>query len=425
MNVNEAAEQLRARIGLDPQSLGSKVLSSIVAERMRALGVSDPRRYAAHLADSHEEFAALVEDVVVAETWFFRGGKVFSYLADYIRRTTASASSPPFRILSAPCSSGEEPYSLVIALVEAGVPHERWTVEGVDLSLRSLSRAGRGLYRDLAFRETPAELKSKYFRKNNEGWELDPALRRLVQFRQGNLLDPQLLVCEPAFDLIFCRNLLIYLHQEARARVLANLDRLLAPRGLLCMGHAEPWNLLDRRFRATGPNPYFLFERAPATGMLPDVENSLANGRRKPAGGSNQPAGGIHQPAYAGRSPSRRSRRESASSPASVHATPLDLLAQARQEADAGSLDKALQSCQAHLSVAKPSADAYSLLGVIHQARKERTQAIDCFRKALYLDSQNEEALLHLLLLYQESGDEDAAKLLRRRLDRKAAGGKP
>jgi len=417
MNVNAAAEQLRTSIGLDPQSLGSKVLSNIVAERMRALGMSDPRHYAAHLADSHEELAALIEDVVVAETWFFRGGKVFSYLADYILHATTAASSPPFRILSAPCSSGEEPYSLVIALVEAGVPRERWMVEGIDLSLRSLNRAQRGLYRDLAFRETPAELKRKYFRKNHEGWELDPTLRRLVRFRQGNLLDPELLAGEPAYDLIFCRNVLIYLHEEARARVLANLDRRLAPRGLLCMGHAEPWNLLDRRFRATGPNPYFLFERAPATGIPPDVENSLANGRRKPAGGSNQPA-------YAGCSPTRRPRRKSASSPASVPAAPLDRLAQAREEADAGALDKALQSCQAHLSVAKPSADAYSLLGVIHQARKERMQAIDCFRKALYLDPQHEEALLHLLLLYQESGDEAAAKLLRRRLDRKAGGGK-
>jgi chemotaxis protein methyltransferase WspC len=86
-------------------------------------------------------------------------------------------------------------------------------------------------------------------------------------------------------------------------------------------------------------------------------------------------------------------------------------------------LDKALQSCQEHLSIAKPSADAYSLLGVILQARKERKQAVECFRKALYLDPQHDEALLHLSLLYQESGDEAAAKLLRRRLERKGAGG--
>lgn len=101
----------------------------------------------------------------------------------------------------------------------------------------------------------------------------------------------------------------------------------------------------------------------------------------------------------------------------------MDLLLQARQEADAGALEKALQTCQAHLSVAKPSAGAYSLLGVIHQARRERSESIACFRRALYLDPQHDEALLHLLLLYQEEGNEAAAARLRRRLERKSAGG--
>lgn len=419
MNVTAAAEQLRTRIGLDLQSLGSKVLSNIVAERMRALGMIDSLCYAAHLADSAEELAALIDDVVVPETWFFRGGEVFSFLAELIRRATLTAAGPPFRILSAPCSSGEEPYSLAIALVEAGVPRERWMVEGIDVSLRSLNRVRRGLYRDLAFRETPADLKHKYFRKVEDGWELDPSLRGLVRSRQGNLLDPELLDGEAAYDLIFCRNLLIYLHEEARKRVVANLDRLLAPQGMLCMGHAEPWTLLDQHFRMTGPHHFFLFERVPTPGSPSEACSLMATCRLTPGGDGGQPA-------RAGNSPARRSRRmrrvsEAAGAPAPI--VPSDRLAQARQEADAGMLDKALQSCQAHLSVAKPSADAYSLLGVIHQARKERMQAADCFRKALYLDPQHEEALFHLLLLYQESGDEASAMLLRRRLDRRAGGG--
>jgi chemotaxis protein methyltransferase WspC len=413
MNVRTPVEQLWERIGLDPQSLGSHVLSNIVSERMRTLKMTDARRYAAYLAKSDEELAALIDDVVVPETWFFRVGGVFSFLAEHIRRATESAGPTAFRILSAPCSSGEEPYSLVIALVEAGVPREGWTVQGIDVSSRSLSRARRGLYRDLAFRETPAALKSKYFRRSHHCWELDPSLRSLVRFRHANLLDPDLLVGEAAFDLIFCRNTLIYMHEDARTRVLANLDRLLAPRGLLCMGHAEPWTLLERRFHATGPHHFFLFERAQTMSVHTRVGDSAASGLREPAA---KP----HQPSHAGRSETRRGRRTSAPAAASV---PVDRLAQARQQADAGTLDQALQICQTHLSVAKPSAEAYSLLGVIHQARKERKQAAECFRKALYLDPQHEEALLHLSLLYQEDGNETAAKLLRRRLDRKAARG--
>ncbi|HEY7329270.1 MAG TPA: CheR family methyltransferase [Gemmataceae bacterium] len=416
MNVCAAAEQLREQIGLDPHSLGTNALKNIVAERMRALGITDPRRYAAFLADSADEMAALIDAVVVPETWFFRGGEVFSFLAEHIRRATETAASPAFRVLSAPCSSGEEPYSLVIALVEARVPRERWTMDGIDISSASLSRARCGLYRDLAFRETPAELRRKHFHQKDDSWELGPSLRSLVRFREGNLLDPDLLNGEGAYDLIFCRNVLIYMHEEARARVLANLDRLLSPRGLLCMGHAEPWTLFEQRFQTTGPHHFFLFGRTPATGVPPQAGNPLANGRRAPAGKPSQPA-------HTGRAPKRRIRPTAEPLVPSVPARPLDRLAQARQEADVGMLDKALQSCQEHLSIAKPSADAYSLLGVILQARKERKQAVECFRKALYLDPQHDEALLHLSLLYQESGDEAAAKLLRRRLERKGAGG--
>ena len=102
MNVDAVAELIQRRIGIDPLSLGLTALSTIVANRMRTLKLTDPQHYAAYLKSSPEEFAALIEDVVVPETWFFRGGKVFSFLADHVRCATQSA--PPesvFRILSA------------------------------------------------------------------------------------------------------------------------------------------------------------------------------------------------------------------------------------------------------------------------------------------------------------------------------------
>lgn len=408
MNVHEVAEQLQNRIGVDPLSLGSNLLANLVAKRMRVLGMTDPRRYAAHLQDSAEELTALIEDVLVPETWFFRGGKVFSFLAEHVRRAIQSAPSGlTFRILSAPCSSGEEPYSMAIALLEADIPRERWTVEGIDLSERSMERARQGVYRESSFRETPAFLRDEYFHERPGGWELDPAVRGRVRFQQGNLLDPGLLAGAAPFNLIFCRNLLIYLHAEARRKVFANLERLLAPQGILCMGHAEPLNLLDPQFHTTGPAAYFLFER----GRKQDQSRPLPSipARKQPRIGRPTP---------------RRQRPPSLAVVQSTAVAPADLLRQARREADAGLLDKALQTCQAHLAAAEPSADAYSLLGVIHQARRERSKAVACFRQALYLDPVHEEALLHLLLLYQESGNEAAALRLRRHLERKTAGGK-
>lgn len=411
MNVRPAAELLQARIGVDPLSLGSNILPKLIANRMRELGLTDPQRYAAYLQESAEEMAALIEEVVVPETWFFRGGEVFAFLAGRVRNTMSSA--PPtaiYRILSAPCSSGEEPYSMALALAEAGVPHGQWSIEGIDLSSRSLERARQGVYRESSFREIPDSLRRKYFHKSDGGWKLDPALRDRVHFQQGNLLDPDLLAGAGQFDLIFCRNVLIYLHAEARRAVLANLDRMLAPRGLLCMGHAEPLNLLDSRFQSTGPHAYFLFQRGEAKKPSRVVPNGIAPivPRKYPQSKRSAP---------------RRPRPVAATPSATI--APVDLLLQARQQADSGALDKALQTCRTHLAGAGPSAHAYSLLGVIHQARREKSEAAECFRRALYLDPQHEEALLHLLLLYQEDGNDAAATRLRRRLERKTAGGAP
>jgi chemotaxis protein methyltransferase WspC len=101
----------------------------------------------------------------------------------------------------------------------------------------------------------------------------------------------------------------------------------------------------------------------------------------------------------------------------------VDLLLQARKQADEGELEAALQSCKTSLSKIGPSASAYSLLGLIHRARREKTDAAACFRKALYLDPENEEALMHLLLIAEEDGDQSSAELLQRRLVRQSKGG--
>jgi chemotaxis protein methyltransferase WspC len=102
-----------------------------------------------------------------------------------------------------------------------------------------------------------------------------------------------------------------------------------------------------------------------------------------------------------------------------------NLLVMARRAADAGNLVAALASCLAQLDQGGASADLYSLMGVIHQARHDEDEAGACFRKALYLEPDHEEALTHLLLLHQQRGDESAAALIRRRLTRKTAGGSP
>jgi chemotaxis protein methyltransferase WspC len=393
VNPTPVIELLRERIGLDPESLGSEVLQRVVESRMRALGLTAAEEYATRLIADVEAFEALVDDVTVPETWFFRGGDVFAFLvkhiADAVQRQPAGER---YRILSVPCSTGEEPYTLAIALVEAGVPSSAWLIEGVDLNARLVERARQGRFGDFAFRDTAPDLRQRCFRLVDGSWELTRAVRSLVRFTQGNLLAPSFLGGEKPFDLIFCRNLLIYLHVAARRATLTTLDRLLAAQGLLCMGHAEPLDFLDQRFERTGPKGAFLYRRR--TLRVPDDEPAVVVNPRQ--GCASLPL----------------------AAPQSAPAVHVDILTWARQQADAGRLDDALAACQVHLNRCGPSADLFGLMGVLHQARQEKAEAEQCFQRALYLEPVHHEALTHLMLLCQEQGDHRQVELLRRRLER-------
>jgi chemotaxis protein methyltransferase WspC len=410
MNLDPMIDLLRRRIGLDPESLGPAALPRAIAQRMQTLGLTEAASYVARLECDATEFQLLIGEVTVPETWFFRGGEVFLYLARQVAEIIRLRQSEGrFRILTVPCSSGEEPYSLAIALLENGVSPKGWEIEAVDLSERQLGRARRGRFSEFSFRQTAPELRQRYFRAVEGGWELDPAIRSRVQFRQGNLLDPLFLSGEQPFDLIFCRNLLIYLHPAARRQALDRVERLLAPDGWLCTGHAEPLEYVDPRFTRTGPSGSFLYRRAPAPpeSSAPVVAPSLQPIAAAVFATPARPETAVAQPA----------------SLLDVPATPVDLLARARQQADSGQLGEALATCQTHLARSSPSADAFSLLGVIHQARRERDEAVRCYQRALYLEPGHRDALMHLMLLCQEQGDHAQAERLRRRLDRAAIGG--
>jgi chemotaxis protein methyltransferase WspC len=414
MNLAPVADLLARRIGLDPASLGAAALPAAVAEGMRALGLTDPVAYAGALIDRPEAFDALADRLVVAETWFFRGGELFAELA---RQTAAlpALAGRPFRALSVPCSSGEEPYSLAIALLEAGLPPGRWAVEGIDLSPRLIEVARRGEYREFSFRQTDPALRERYFRPVGDRWELSDRVRGLVRFRVGNLLAPTFAADVPGpYDLVLCRNLLIYLTPAARRQALAALERLLAPGGLLAVGHAEPQVLAGRPFRRTGAESLFLFRHEPAP-----VDCGLKRGPAADAAGS--PRRGAPAASAAG----FRSRNpQSAPAPAPLPAEEGGL-ARARRLADAGRLDEALAECQSHLQRAGASADAYCLLGVIQQARGDTGAAAAAFRRVLYLARDHREALTHAMLLAAQRGDGAQASALRERLQRIDQGGEP
>jgi chemotaxis protein methyltransferase WspC len=378
---------------------------------MAVTGIDDPDTYADRLVKDPSEWQSFVEDTVVVESWFFRGGDLFAFLA---KRIAAGSVPAPFRVLSVPCCTGEEPYSLAMALREENVPASKWSILGVDLSVREIAAARHGCYSEFSFRQIPPKFKTRYFKAEAGVWRIDEDLRSAVSFRQGNLVDALFLNGEAPFDLILCRNVMIYLTPTARIQALANLERLLSPDGWLCMGSAEALN--DARFEQIEPREHFLYRRKP-TAAKPD--SSVADNRLVEC------VEALRNPPSATRSDVKRAERvkpvERVEQVGS--AKPPPTLQDARRLADRGDTEAALDICRCLENSPAVTADVYYLLGVLHLVQGSRDEAGNCFRKALYLDPDNREALMHLMHHHRERGDGKQADLYRLRLERLGAGG--
>ncbi len=188
----------------------------------------------------------LVRDVVEAmttnESFFFRDIKPFdqfkSFVLPQLLKTRATRKS--IRIWSAACSSGQEPYSLAMILAEEKAKLQGWTVEiiATDLSTEILEKAQAGIYSQFEVqRGLPIQLLVKYFKQQGERWQIDPAIRGMVKYRCLNLLDDFMPM--GTFDVVFCRNVLIYFGQPTKTTVLERVSRILAPDGFLYLGGAE------------------------------------------------------------------------------------------------------------------------------------------------------------------------------------------
>ena len=185
-------EQLLARsIGLDSNSIGISAVDRAVRERMRISRVPSIESYWDHLRDSSAELQELIETVVVPETWFFRDEESFTTLI----RTTLELqerTSATFRFLSIPCSTGEEPYSIAMALRDAGIARGRFHVDAVDISGRVLAHARRGIYGRNSFRSHNLAFRERYFRPVSEGYALVDSISLAVSFYQGNVVTGRL-----------------------------------------------------------------------------------------------------------------------------------------------------------------------------------------------------------------------------------------
>jgi len=402
---------LRREIGLDAASIGSTLIQRTVRLRMKALGIEQTEKYERLLRSSPTALEALIEAVVVTETWFFRDREPFAAFAQLAREWLPENTAGTLRTLSVPCSSGEEPYSLAMALLDVPVPPHRFAIDGVDISNHALARARNAVYGRNSFRGKNLAFRDRYFRYTKEGYALNPVVRECVRFYRDNLLGEEFLAGFAAYHVIFCRNLLIYFDRATQVRALRRIHRLLTPDGVLFVGPAELPLVAGNGFVSANLPMAFACRKAEAQGSTPAAHRSRQSlPAPSPRATSNQ-ARAIPGTPPGPELPGRRR--------GGTHTTPVipsDLDA-ARQLADAGRLADAVAICEAHLRKEGPSAQAYCLLGILHDASGD-SKASDFYRKALYLEPNHYETLLHLSLLLERNGDNAGARAFKRRAER-------
>jgi chemotaxis protein methyltransferase WspC len=203
--------------------------------------------YWTRLTSEVAERQALIDALVVPETWFFREREAFAALARGGVQRLAAQPGELVRVLSVPCSTGEEPYSAAMALIDAGLAHEQFGIEAIDISAASIEAAARAVYGRNAFRGDVLAFRERYFHPTPDGWQLADAARRAVSFERANLFD--WLAAHPVrYDFIFCRNVLIYFDREAQDRAIGLLRARLAEGGMIFVGPAETGLMMRHEF---------------------------------------------------------------------------------------------------------------------------------------------------------------------------------
>lgn len=418
-------------IGLDSESIGNNMVHRTVAQRMRAVGVENIDVYLKKLKQDPRELQYLIDAVTVPETWFFRDKEPFHMLASLVRsKWFPPSKTNPLRILSLPCATGEEPYSIAMVLKDMGYTAESVRIDAVDISMRALERAHQAVYGDNSFRGDEGDFQKKYFKRTKDGYVLSDAIRRMVNFRHGNLLHDFFLSGSSLYQIVFCRNVLIYFSREQQEKAIIKLHRLLAHDGVLFVGHAEGGRLLGDYFLSLKQAGTFAFQRRDVKLEPQDLQSVVAN-MVQPALHVHGEMGGKNRVINKRVTPEKSKKRDANSTTKLAQEAQEELqlmstkpvmehsvLDEVKKLADQGSLEQAGEICERFLASNSVSSDGYYLLGLIRQAEGKDTLAAELFRKAVYLDARHYQALVHLAVQAEYAGNIAAAVVYRSRASR-------
>ena len=439
-DIEQFRSILTCHLGLQFDDEKLDYLADVMLQRMHSVGrarFESCSAYIAHLYASPKasaEWRALAEQLTVNETFFFRNSDNFLALAENVlpERIRAKAQTKQLRILSAGCSSGEEPYSLAIMVREALPDLNDWDVKivGIDINPTILLKATQARYSEWSLRATSDDVRHRYFRANGADFVLAPEIQKMVSFEERNLVDEDPLFWKSlACDVVFCRNVLMYFTPEIARSVVGRISQALVPRGYLFLGHAETLRGITPDFHLCHTHDTFYYQQrdhfeaeltqldtlSNAPLLLPvQVEPEVKH--------SNDP---VSQHAVTA-PPSawdlslvleavRQERFADAleligSLPADSHEDPDALLLRAVLLTNHGRVNESEEVCRRLLALDELNAGAHYLMGLCREHEGDTHRAIEHGLTAIYLDPSFAMPHLHLGILAKRSGDTVSAQ---------------
>ena len=464
-----------SQLGLQYEDAKLDYLADVMRQRVQSLGRARFDSYSAYLGQlnaspkASAEWRVLAEKLTVNETFFFRNSDNFLALAEIVlpERIRAKAQTKQLRILSAGCSSGDEPYSLAIMVREALPDLDDWDVKiiGIDINPVILVKATQARYSEWSLRATSEDRRRRYFQADGADFVLAPEIQKMVSFEERNLVDE-----DPAFwaslacDLVFCRNVLMYFSRETARGVVRRIRQALRPRGFLFLGHAETLRGITPEFHLCHTNDTFYYQQPdacdaavkatwaaphdePAEDLLPEVVElrsnwvdviqhaatriaTLADARMRspdqaaPQVTRTQPHTGS-QPCMAAPPRAwdlslvleavRQERFADAleligSLPADSNEDSDALLLHAVLLTNHGRLKESEEVCRRLLALDELNAGAHYLMALCREHDGDANGAIEHGQTAIYLDPGFAMPHLHLGILAKRSGDHTTAK---------------
>ncbi|MBB2203736.1 CheR family methyltransferase [Gluconacetobacter takamatsuzukensis] len=405
--LERLAARIVARTGLHYYADKMDLLEMVLQRRMEACGCACPMDYLSRLSDEsagEAEWRALESAVTIGETFFFRYAEQFHALERTILPDLITRLRPrrTIRIWSVGCSNGAEPYSLAILLhrLLRARGELDWTVDilGTDISVQALERARAAEYGAWSLRDVGASERRQWFRPAASGrhWILRDVYRRMVRFEYGNIMDlPSGGGPAGPFDLILCRNVLLYFEATRALELVRALAERLSPPGWLLLGHSDPIGECGD-FLETVTFAGTVAFRAAGSRHGPAAPRRCVLSR---ASGTRLSLTAPFRPARA-RTPDIVARADAGLARAEV-----------RVLADRGAVAEARAGCRAALDLYPLDAGLHFLSGVLAE---DAVAAGEGFRRTLYLDREHVMAHVHLARLLRDAGEEDEAERMLR-----------